>query len=72
MKDYIYVDTDLATSYFAQINRGMISKLLSNETTSDTGTNNGGTEKLERLQGILHLQVENTPQKKLIHFHKHS
>ena len=58
MKDYIYVDTDLATSYFAQINRGMISKLLSNETTSDTGTNNGGTE--------------NTPQKKLIHFHKHS
>ncbi|MGO3390110.1 MAG: DUF6414 family protein [Lactococcus lactis] len=53
MKDYIYVDTDLATSYFAQINRGMISKLLSNETTSDTGTNNGGTEKTGEVAGNL-------------------
>lgn len=44
MKDYIYVDTDLATSYFAQFNRGMISKLLSIETNGDTGTNNGGKE----------------------------
>lgn len=45
MKEYVYVDSDLATSYFAQINQGMISKFLSNETSSDTGTNNGGAEK---------------------------
>lgn len=45
MKDYIYVDSDLATSYFAQFNRGMISKLLSSESTADTGTNHGGAEK---------------------------
>lgn len=53
MKDYIYVDTDLATSYFAQINNGMISKLLSNETTSDTGTNHGGTEKTGEFSGNI-------------------
>ncbi|HCS85336.1 DUF6414 family protein [Lactococcus garvieae] len=44
MKDYIYVDTDLATSYFAQINQGMIEKVLSNNTTKDESTRHDGTE----------------------------
>lgn len=53
MKDYIYVDTDLATSYFAQMNQGMISKILSEESTGDTSTNNGGTEKTGEGSGTL-------------------
>lgn len=53
MKDYIYVDSDLATSYFAQINQGIISKILSNTTTSDTGVNNGGAEVTKEVKGSI-------------------
>lgn len=45
MKDYIYVDTDLATSYFAQKNQGTIAKVLSNNTTQDESTRHDGTER---------------------------
>lgn len=44
MKDYIYVDTDLATSYFAQLNQGTIAKILSNNTTKDESTRHDGKE----------------------------
>lgn len=44
MKDYIYVDTDLATSYFAQINQGAITTFLSKTEKVDESTQNGGKE----------------------------
>lgn len=44
MKDYIYVDTDLATSYFAQINQGAITKTLFNNENSELKTTNGGEQ----------------------------
>lgn len=44
MKDYIYVDTDLATSYFAQMNQGAITKTLFNNENSELHTTNGGEQ----------------------------
>ena len=53
MKDFIYVDSDLATSYFAQINRGAIMKASSSSQSyqqnledSDRQISNAGTAKI--------------------------
>lgn len=42
MKDYIYLDMDLANSYLAQIDEGILKKIVSGEGQSDSNQENGG------------------------------
>lgn len=42
MKDYIYLDMNLANSYLAQIDEGILKKIVSGEGQSDSNQENGG------------------------------
>ena len=55
MKDFIYVDTELATSYFAQINQGAITSFLSKSETTDQSNQNKGKESTKQAKIGLDL-----------------
>ena len=42
MKDYIYLDMNLANSYLAQIDKGILKKIVNGEALANTNQENGG------------------------------
>ena len=53
MKEIIYLDTSLINSLLAQVNSGLVTKLVSETSESDSNTENGGaTETSTAAAGI--------------------
>lgn len=44
MKEYVYLDSDLVNSYLAQIDAGILTKLISGQESTDTHQEDGGEE----------------------------
>ncbi|OTP27771.1 DUF6414 family protein [Enterococcus mundtii] len=57
MKEYIYFDRQLVNSTLAQIDEGILTKLISGQTTTDTSQEDGGEEITYATNGGLNIAV---------------
>lgn len=46
LKEYVYLDMDLVNSYLAQIDEGMLKKIISGQSNTDSHQENGGDEQM--------------------------
>ncbi len=60
MKEYIYFDRQLVNSTLAQIDEGILTKLISGQTTTDTSQEDGGEEITYGANGGLNIAIAST------------
>ncbi|MRI73375.1 hypothetical protein FDP51_04970 [Enterococcus mundtii] len=60
MKEYIYFDRQLVNSTLAQIDEGILTKLISGQTTTDTSQEDGGEEISYGTNGGINIAVAST------------
>lgn len=59
MKEYIYLDTDLVNSYLAQLDEGILTKMITGLSTTDTSQEDGGKEIKNTTKGGLKAIIAN-------------
>ena len=56
MKEYVYLDSELVNSYLAQIDEGILTKLITGQSETNSSQEDGGEEEIKTIKGNIGLK----------------